>query len=345
MAVRLSTASRKRTGYQDAGPSRKRRRTTSQHYFLTPFAIRFCHNDIQGRFRDGNTLFDTMTALARRRIRKRHVEMIQVVQHEGSLYSLGNRRLAVFRLLAMHHPDRCRGVKVQEVAKPESWRWKFTTACEGRWVEVRGTGGLVIGESLQDTTYKHASVSGDAYEEDGYSHDEWEDWGEEPDAEEEEEEDAGEEEEEEVVAWEEKEEEHDEEEETEDAEHPQRNEVEDAGEEEEEEEVDWEANAEEHDEEEETEDAEHQQLNELQDEQDDDNEADGEVAGEQYNSWEKQMGSNYWEEQVDNHWEKHEDGLWDGLEDEDEEEENEEEQYWDADNGETLDEVWGANQY
>ncbi|CAD7925975.1 unnamed protein product [Amoebophrya sp. A120] len=67
-----------------------------------PSDIMFTQKSIKDRFHDGNTLLYTALTLARQEIQKSDIPMITVVQcKDGTLRSLDNRRLAVFRLLGM----------------------------------------------------------------------------------------------------------------------------------------------------------------------------------------------------------------------------------------------------
>merc|ERR1712032_1309960 len=113
-----------------------------------------------GTFRMGNkSIADTAVELATGDILKRDVEMIRVVEHDdGFVYSVDNRRLAVFRLLHMRKKTRI--VKARVVAKSDlqkrEWRKKFSTQTNGRIIYVTGCGGAVkpsIGVTLDETTY------------------------------------------------------------------------------------------------------------------------------------------------------------------------------------------------
>ena len=97
-------------------------------------------------------MFDAIIA---RSMRKREVEMMDVVYHEGYYYSICNRRLAVYLLLWLC--GRCPRLKVQLVDKGDrhvNWGRRFTTGCDGEWIVIRQTG-EVIGRRFEDTTFKH----------------------------------------------------------------------------------------------------------------------------------------------------------------------------------------------
>eukprot|EP00978_Attheya_sp_CCMP212_P006113 scaffold13787_cov59-Attheya_sp.AAC.2 len=69
---------------------------------VRPTTIKFTHDSIKDRFQDGHTLLETALQIARQDIGKRDLRMLTVVRvDDGRLFSLDNRRLAVFRLLEM----------------------------------------------------------------------------------------------------------------------------------------------------------------------------------------------------------------------------------------------------
>lgn len=120
--------------------------------YLAPSQIRFAQKSVGSKFRDGRTLEETACQLARADMEKRDVEMIRIVRHDdGNLYSMDNRRLAVFRLLEMSGKTKI--VKARLVSKDDGeWKFKFDTACSGQSVEVRGTS-YIVGVNRQSTTF------------------------------------------------------------------------------------------------------------------------------------------------------------------------------------------------
>ena len=83
--------------------------------------------------------------------------MIQVVQHsDGFMYSLDNRRLAVFRLLQL--TGIIRGIKVLIIPMDErQWRKKFDPQSNHMQIRVRGVN-LIIGSSLETTTFPFGKI-------------------------------------------------------------------------------------------------------------------------------------------------------------------------------------------
>mmetsp|Transcript_37900 Transcript_37900/g.80533 ORF Transcript_37900/g.80533 Transcript_37900/m.80533 type:complete len:456 (+) Transcript_37900:106-1473(+) len=122
-----------------------------QFVFKPPCDIRFTQSSIKASFMDGRTLEETACQLARSEIQKRDVTMVKVVNHEGSWYSLDNRRLAVFRLLQFVGKIRC--IKAEVVEKDlREWNKKFDTKTGGTTIVVRGTQ-HVVGLSISTTTF------------------------------------------------------------------------------------------------------------------------------------------------------------------------------------------------
>lgn len=120
--------------------------------FVDPSDVGFTQCSISPTFQDGRKLLDVVLQLARSDIQKRTIPMMNVVRHDdGWLYSLDNRRLAVFRLLKM--AGCVYRIKVRVVSKPQhEWRRKFDTRTEGAQVRVR-TIDRWIGMGEADTTF------------------------------------------------------------------------------------------------------------------------------------------------------------------------------------------------
>ena len=67
--------------------------------FMKPSEIRFTQAKCSPNFRNGSAISETYRQLADGSIEKRDVEMLRVVEYnrDGNMYSVDNRRLAVFR--------------------------------------------------------------------------------------------------------------------------------------------------------------------------------------------------------------------------------------------------------
>lgn len=119
--------------------------------FFEPCEILFTQATIKSKFKNGKSLEETACQLACSDIQKRDLPMIRVVRHEGFMYSLDNRRLAVFRLLQL--TGIIRRIKVLVVPMDEKqWRSKFDPESDHTQIRVRGLN-LLIGSSLETTTF------------------------------------------------------------------------------------------------------------------------------------------------------------------------------------------------
>lgn len=130
-------------------------RPLGSQFFCAPCNLGFCHDTVSAKFRSGVGLRETLGQLLGGDIRKRDVEMMRVVLHEGHLHSLSNRRLTLYRLLQM--AGRCQRVKVELVAKDGTFRRKYTTKCQGAEVVIRETR-EVVGRDKKTTTFRHPAI-------------------------------------------------------------------------------------------------------------------------------------------------------------------------------------------
>jgi hypothetical protein len=121
---------------------------------VRPSTIKFTHDSIKDRFQDGHTLSDTAVQIARQDVGKRDIRMITVVRvADGRLFSLDNRRLAVFRLLEMCGKVGTIKVEVVSWSKWEDeWNRKVTTTTGGETILVRG-GNYKIGKTVTGTNF------------------------------------------------------------------------------------------------------------------------------------------------------------------------------------------------
>lgn len=123
----------------------------SPFVYAKPTEIRFTQRNVGKDFRNKKSIMDTAIALAKADIEKRDVEMMRAVEHGSQLFTLDNRRLAVFRLLEF--AGKTRIVKARVVPKEEKeWKRKFDTEDQGASVKVRGTS-YVVGLSAATTTF------------------------------------------------------------------------------------------------------------------------------------------------------------------------------------------------
>jgi hypothetical protein len=100
---------------------------------MDPNAVRFSQGSVQYRFRDGRTLDDLAEGLRTGRVRTEDVPPLRLVERDGQLFTLDNRRLEAFRRAGVAIPWRM--ATPEEV---EAEADKFTTKNGGASVRVRG---------------------------------------------------------------------------------------------------------------------------------------------------------------------------------------------------------------
>jgi RHS repeat-associated protein len=101
--------------------------------FIHPRLVRFSQDSIKSTFKNGASLREMVTGLLDGGIDPSKVPAIRLVDMDGVLYTLDNRRLEAFRRAGMDVPYRM--ATRQEAAKES---WKFTTNNNGRTIQVRG---------------------------------------------------------------------------------------------------------------------------------------------------------------------------------------------------------------
>lgn len=100
---------------------------------MDPFQVRFSQSSVSYRFRDGGTIDDLAQALRTGSVRPSDVPPLRLVERNGLLFTLDNRRLEAFRRASANIPWRMAGT--EEIAAEG---WKFTTTNQGVTVRVRG---------------------------------------------------------------------------------------------------------------------------------------------------------------------------------------------------------------
>ncbi len=100
---------------------------------LNPSTIRFSQNSISGAFRDGGSVKQLATDLENGTVDPGSIPAIRVVQRDGNIYTLDNRRLAAFQQAGVDVPYRL--ATPQEIANEG---WKFTTTNDGTSILIRG---------------------------------------------------------------------------------------------------------------------------------------------------------------------------------------------------------------
>ncbi|CAE7403268.1 gacGG [Symbiodinium sp. CCMP2592] len=135
---------------QERSKPPQNKKAGTRYLHLRPQDVRFSQATIKQTFQNDVTLDETLGQLASKCTAKRAVNMIRVVKHQGQIFTLDNRRLAVFRLLSIL--GEVRGIKVRVVEKTQEWHQKFNTGTDGTVVRVRGTK-YIIGMDKSSTTF------------------------------------------------------------------------------------------------------------------------------------------------------------------------------------------------
>jgi RHS repeat-associated protein len=100
---------------------------------MNPNDIRFSQDSASYKFKDGRNIDDLAEGLRNGSIDPKDVPPIRLVEREGKLYTLDNRRLAAFQKAGVDVPYRM--ATPQEVARDA---FKFTTKNEGISIRIRG---------------------------------------------------------------------------------------------------------------------------------------------------------------------------------------------------------------
>lgn len=100
---------------------------------LDPYLIRFSQASVRRRFADGSTINDLAEGLRTGNVRPEDIPPVRLVEREGILFTLDNRRLEAFRRAGMDVPYR---MASDDEAFGEIW--KFTTRNDGTSIRIRG---------------------------------------------------------------------------------------------------------------------------------------------------------------------------------------------------------------
>ena len=96
-------------------------------------SIRFSQNSIQATFKDGTSIEEMAAALRSGQINPNDMPPIRLVERDGKLFTLDNRRLEAFRRAEVEVSTRM--ATPQEIAEEG---WKFTTKNDGESIRIRG---------------------------------------------------------------------------------------------------------------------------------------------------------------------------------------------------------------
>ena len=104
---------------------------------VNPNSVRFSQDSISSNFKNGNSVSDTAAELRNGDVSADDFPPVRLVERDGNLYTLDNRRLAAFQQAGL--PDVPYEMATSEEAAAEDW--KFTTETNGLSIEIRGGGG------------------------------------------------------------------------------------------------------------------------------------------------------------------------------------------------------------
>ncbi len=105
---------------------------------IDPRSVRFTHDSIRYTFKAGGTIDDLAEGLRSGAIRAEDVEPIRLVEREGKLYTLDNRRLEAFRRAGIDVPYVMARDIMSDRAIRGEWRKRYTTSNDGVSIVVRG---------------------------------------------------------------------------------------------------------------------------------------------------------------------------------------------------------------
>jgi hypothetical protein len=100
---------------------------------MDPNRVRFSQSSISARFANGRTINDLAEELRTGRTRPEDIPPLRLVEREGLLFTLDNRRLEAFRRAGVEIPWRM--ATAEEIAAEA---WKFTTTNHGISIRIRG---------------------------------------------------------------------------------------------------------------------------------------------------------------------------------------------------------------
>ena len=100
---------------------------------IDPAVVRFSQDSVRGTFKDGRSIDDLVAGLKGGSVKSGDVPAIRLVERDGDLFSLDNRRLLAFQRAGVPVPYR---MATADEAASEAW--KFTTTNGGVSIRVRG---------------------------------------------------------------------------------------------------------------------------------------------------------------------------------------------------------------
>ncbi|MEV6984897.1 RHS repeat-associated core domain-containing protein [Sphaerisporangium sp. NPDC051017] len=102
---------------------------------INPNSVRFTQNSVSRLFKSGHSIEETASALASGALSPTDLDPIRLVERNGNLYTLDNRRLVAYQKAGIESVP-YRMATPAETRK--EWRKKFTTETDGRGIQIRG---------------------------------------------------------------------------------------------------------------------------------------------------------------------------------------------------------------
>jgi len=101
--------------------------------FIDPHNVRFSQESAGANFSTGGTISELSAGLKNGTVRPGDVPPIRLVERDGQLFSLDNRRLEAFRRAGINVPYR-----LANPQEAQNEAWKFTTTNGGISIRIRG---------------------------------------------------------------------------------------------------------------------------------------------------------------------------------------------------------------
>ncbi|MBD9598140.1 RHS repeat-associated core domain-containing protein, partial [Ensifer sp. ENS05] len=115
-----------------AASSKAAKAARMAEFYVDPSAVRFSQDSIKATFKEGGSIDDLVQSLKAGTVQPKDIPAVRLVEKDGVLYSLDNRRVEAFRRAGMDMKARMATEK--EIQRE---RGKFTTENEGRSARVR----------------------------------------------------------------------------------------------------------------------------------------------------------------------------------------------------------------
>jgi hypothetical protein len=104
---------------------------------VNPSQVRFTQDSVGAKFKSGHSVDETAEALGNGTLSPSDLDPIRLVEHEGSLYTLDNRRLVAFQKAGLDEVP-YRMATAREIAR--EWKKEFTTLTDGIGILICGVG-------------------------------------------------------------------------------------------------------------------------------------------------------------------------------------------------------------